>query len=247
MSTASTFDVTADRDPAADVLVVGLSSPGFAGVTATDYLTRHLESEEVGHVSPADFPTITPFAEGRPRNPTRIYDLEGTDMAAVVGEMFVPVPAASAFVDSLLSWVEEADISEVVVPYGIPFPHAPEEHDVFTVVTDAFRERRLDGGGFDGLRGGVLDGPVGELVGRSMNGAAPPAGALLTPVHPPGPDLEAALRLVDALEALYGVDVDEGELRRQSRELQEYYATLAERMQAVEEGSRDYPEDRSYM
>ncbi|WP_114575587.1 proteasome assembly chaperone family protein [Saliphagus sp. LR7] len=243
----STFDVTADGEPAADVLVVGLSSPGFAGVTATDYLTRHLPSEEVGHVSPAEFPTITPFAEGRPRNPTRIYDIEDTALAAVVGELFVPVPAAPAFVDSLLSWVEEAGISEIVVPYGIPFPHGPEEHDVFTVATDAFREHRLEGSGFDGLRGGVLDGPVGELVARSMNDAAPPTGALLTPVHSPGPDLEAAIRLVDALESLYGVDVDEGELRRQSRELQEYYATLADRMNAIEEGSRDYPEDRSYM
>lgn len=247
MSAPSMFDVTADGEPAADVLVVGLSSPGFAGVTATDYLTRHLPSEEIGHVSPADFPTITPFAEGRPRNPTRIYDIERTSLAAVVGELFVPVPAASAFVDSLLSWVEEAGVSEIVVPYGIPLPHGPEEHAVFTVATDAFRDRRLKGSGFDGLRGGVLDGPVGELVGRSLNSDAPPAGALVTPVHPPGPDLEAAIRLVDALESLYGVDVDEGELRNKSRELQEYYSTLADRMNALEEGSRDYSEDRSYM
>lgn len=247
MSAPSSFDVSADEAPAADVLVVGLSSPGFAGVTATDYLTRHLQSEEVGHVTPADFPTITPFAEGRPRNPTRIYDIEGTSLATVVGELFVPMPAASAFVDALLEWAEEADVSEVVVPYGIPFPHGPDEHAVFTVATDDFRERRLEGSELRGLRGGVLDGPVGELVGRSMNGAAPPAGALVTPVHPPGPDLEAAIRLINALEALYDVDVDEGELRQQSKELQEYYATLAERMQAMEEGSRDYPEDRSYM
>lgn len=247
MSDPSSFDVTAEETPAADVLVVGLSSPGFAGVTATDYLTRHLPSSEIGYVSPTEFPTITPFAEGRPRNPTRIYDVEGTDLAAVVGELFVPVPVAAAFVDSLLAWVEEADIGEIVVPYGVPFPHGPEEHAVFTVATDEFGDRRLADSELGGLRGGVLDGPVGELVGRSMNGAAPPAGALVTPAHPPGPDLEAAIRLVNALEGLYRIDVDEGELRRQSQELQEYYTTLADRMESLEEGNRDYPEDRSYM
>lgn len=249
------FGVTSDDDYSCEVLVLGLSSPGLAGVTAADYLSRDRSCTEIGYVAPETLPSIAPFAEGVPRNHTRIYDVDETPLSLVVGELFVPVWAASSFVDALLEWAERATVEEIVVPYGVPFPHGPDEHAVFTVATEAYRERRfaddrdLDER-FPGLRGGVLDGPVGELVSRSLNGRAPPTGALVTPSHPPGPDLEAALRLIDALEAIYEIDVEEEELRRQSEELRDYYSRLADRMTSLEEGAsrdRGYPEDRSYM
>ncbi|WP_255167007.1 proteasome assembly chaperone family protein [Natrononativus amylolyticus] len=250
MSPQASFDVTSARDGDSSVLVLGLSNPGFAGVTATDYLIRHLECEEVGHVAPDGLPSITPFADGEPRNHTRIYDVVDTPLALLIGELFVPVWAAAPFVDAVLEWASKAGIDEIAIPYGVAFPHEADEHAVFSVATETFRRRRLADAGFEGLTGGVLDGVVGDVVARSLNGDAPPTGALVTPTHPPGPDLEAALLLVDAIERLYGVDVDERELREQSEQLAQYYSTLADRMTAMGEGGpegRDYPEDRTYM
>ncbi|MCU4742078.1 PAC2 family protein [Halobacteria archaeon AArc-m2/3/4] len=250
MSTSPTFDVVAPDDYRCETLVLGLSNPGFAGVTATEYLSRHLACEEIGHVESGTIPAITPFVDGAPRNHTRIYDVRETPLALVVGELFVPVWAASSFVDALLEWTDRAGIDEIAVPYGVPYPHGPDEHDVFTVATESFHDRRLESHDGRGLRGGVLDGIVGDLIARSLNGDAPSTGAFVTPVHPPGPDLEAVLRLIDVFEAVYGIDVDEGELRRQSEELQQYFAALAERVDAIGEDSgrpRDYPIDRSYM
>lgn len=250
MSPHASFDVACPEDRDCSVLVLGLSNPGFAGATATDYLIRHLECEEIGHIAPDGLPAITPFADGAPRNHTRLYDVPDSPLSLLIGELFVPVWAASSFVDALLEWATAAGVDEIVIPYGVAFPHGPDEHAVFAVATEAFRERRLAGEEFDGLTGGVLDGIVGDVMARSLNGDAPPAGTLVTPIHPPGPDLEAALLLVDALERVYGFDVDERELREQSTQLAEYYSTLADRMNALrEEGPdvRDYPEDRTYM
>lgn len=250
MDDAPSFDVACPDDRRCDVLVLGLSTPGLASVTAVDYLVRHLEGEEIGHVSPEGFPSITPFEDGRPRNHTRIYDLPDSALTAVVGELFVPVRAGAAFADALLEWTDRAGVEEIVVPYGIPYPHGPDEHAVFSVATDAFRDRRSSVEDVPPLGGGLLDGVVGEVMARSVNGEAPPTGAFVTPVHLPGPDLEAALRLIDALEATYGVEVDEDDLRRRSAELREYYAALADRMNAADEDATadgQFPHDRSFM
>lgn len=253
MATEPAFEVQVAPDAdLPDALVVGIAHPGMAGLTATDYLVRHAGYEEVGHVATRALPDVTPFAEGVPRYPMRVYAGDDPPLSALVSEVFVPVWAADAFVDGLADWAADAGVEEVVVPYGVPFPHGPDEHAVFTVATEAYRERALADADLRPLAGGVLDGVVGELVSRGLDGTVPPVGVYATPVHAPGPDLEAALRLLDALQSVYGFDVPEAELRAQARELRDYYEELTQRMQALGEGegargSRDYPEDRMYM
>lgn len=133
---------------------------------------------------------------------------------------------------------------------GVPYPHAPEEHAVYYVATDEYRERRLSDTDVQALGGGFLDGAHGELLSRTAEGSAPPTGALVTPSHPPGPDLEAALLFVGALEGIYGLTVDAGELERLSADVRRHYEEMAKRLEAMTEGSatmegRDLPEDRA--
>jgi predicted ATP-grasp superfamily ATP-dependent carboligase len=64
MSPDSNFevDVSPDIEPG-QTLLVGLSSVGLAGLTAVDYLVRHSDAEEIGHVSPDELPAITPIED----------------------------------------------------------------------------------------------------------------------------------------------------------------------------------------
>lgn len=246
-----TIDVPSERETG-NTLLIGQSHVGMAGVTAADYLVRHLASTQIGHLEAAGLPAIAPFEEGVPRHHSRLYTLDGTRLSVLVGELFVPTGDAHAYTDALLEWATDRAIDEIVVLHGVPFPHAPEEHDVFYVATPSYRERRLSEQPFRPLKGGFLDGVVGELVTRSLDETAPDTGVFVTPTHPPGPDIEAALRLLDAAEKLYALDVDETELRQLAEEMQQYYEQLADRMASIAEGdgtlgSHDYPEDRMYM
>jgi uncharacterized protein len=247
------FDVrtSSDRDTGS-TLIVGQSHLGMAGVTAVDYLVRHLESTEVGHVAPEELPAIAPFEEGVPRHHSRLYDLHGTDLTVLVAELFIPVGVARSYADTLLDWANERAIEEVVVLHGVPYPHGPDEHEVFHVATPDYHETRLADAAFRPLKGGFLDGVVGEMVTRGLDETGLATGVFITPTHPPGPDVDAALRLLDALESLYGFEIDETELRQLGEQLEQYYEQLAERMAALVEGeepmgSHDYPEDRMYM
>lgn len=233
-------------------LVIGQSHFGLAGVTAADYLVRHLESTRIGHLASDEIPSIAPFENGVPRHPSRLYSLDGTSMMVLVGELFIPVGVARSYTDALMEWVTDNDVDELVVLHGVPFPHGPQEHEVFSVATPGYQANRLSDAAIQPLKGGVLDGVVGELVTRSLDATAPETGAFITPTHPPGPDIDASLKLLDALERLYGLDIDETELRQLGEELKQQYEQLADRMAALAEGdsslpSHDYPEDRMYM
>jgi len=253
MSPTDSFSVAEPTEQATgETLVVGQSHFGMAGVTAVDYLVRHLDSTAVGHVTAETLPAIAPFEAGVPRHHSRLYDLEDLPVTVLVGELFVPVPAARAYTDAILEWANDRPIEEILVLHGVPFPHGPEEHEVFYVATPEFAERRLVDQSLQPLKGGFLDGVVGELVTRSLDDAAPDTGVFITPTHPPGPDVDAALKLLAASETLCGFDVDETELREFGEQLQQYYEQLADRMATIAEGedslgSHDYPEDRMYM
>ena len=253
MADVPSFDVTVpdDRQPGR-TLVLGLSNLGMAGLTAADYLVRHLASEPIGAVVPDGLPAIAPFEAGTPRHHTRIYDLPDSPLAVLVGELFVPPTVAQPFARALMDWASRAGVEEMALLHGVPFPHGEHEHDVFYVATPRYRERHFADSDLPPLAGGVLDGAAGELVTRGLDDDALEVGVYVTPTHPPGPDVEASLRLIDALERHYDVDVDEAELQALSEKLRRYYTELADRMEALGQAeasvaARDFPEDRMYM
>ena len=96
---------------------------------------------------------------------------------------------------------------------------------------------------FDGAATNWFDG---------IDDRAPPVGVYVTPTHPPGPDIDASLLLLEAVQRVYGFTVDEKGLRARSEELKQYYRELAQRMESLGEGeqplaTREYPEDRMFM
>lgn len=248
---AFTVDVPEELPPG-QTLLIGLPHVGMASLTTVDHVVRTLPSEMIGGIAPAELPAITPFEDGIPRNHTRLYDLIDSDLVVLVGELFVPTVAASAFADMLAEWMTSQGIDEVAFLHGVPYPHGPEEHAVFYVATESYRSRHLTDAEIKPMKGGYLDGVAGEVVTRSMSDTAPPAGVFLTPTHPPGPDVEAAIRFLDAIESVYDLVVDRHALEELSAEIEAHYANLAERMAALEEQhqasmSTDFRDDRMFM
>lgn len=250
MPTDPSFEV--DISEGADLgetLVVGVADVGVAGLTTVDYLTSHAETTQIGHVRTHDVPDITPFSEGKPRHPIRLYSTAETDHSVLLSEVFLPVGVTDRIAEAVFEWAQSAGFEEIVVPFGAPFPHGEAEHAVFHVATEGFRERRLADTDIRPLPSGFFDGVVGELVTRGLDSDALDVGVLVTPAHPPGPDLDGALRLLEGFERVYDVDVDESELQTRAEEMKQYYQGLASRMQRLQESEsrRDYPEDRMYM
>lgn len=240
------FAFSTERPPS-NVLVAGFSQIGLAGLTAVDFVADHLDLAETGHVTANGLPTLTPFEEGRPRHHTRLLSRDDLDVTVMAGELFVPIGAAEAFSDAILDWVESNDVDEVVVLLGVPVPHGPEDHRTFFVATDDYRRHRLEDTSLAPMGNGFLDGVDGALVERGMSTDLR-VGVLVTPVHPPAPDVEAAIRLVEAVDGLYDVGVDTGPLEAFGEELADYYSELQEHLERrAESGDNQMQEDRMFM
>lgn len=256
MASDPSFTVeSTSQTPPGEQLLVGMAGVGVAGLTAADYLVNNVETEQIGHVRSRNLPDLTPFTNGEPRHPIRLYSTTDSDVTVLISEVALPPWAADPLTDALLDWAGSHDVAEVTVLHGAQFPHREEEHVVYHVATEAYREAHFPSEGdpeIGPLAGGFFDGVIGELLARALDGEGPPTGVLVTPTHMPGPDLDAAVRLLDALAPVCGIGVDERELRDRAEEMKRYFADLADRMQSMQEAEEpteghDYPANRMFV
>jgi len=246
MEATPTFEFHVDSDAdLGDQFLVGFASPGMASLVAVDTIVTESDTEKVGHATVSGMPTITPFTEGVPRHPIRLYT-GGDGPTLVVCEQFVPMEVGDRFADGLTTVAADHGVTEIAVLYGIPYPHGPEDHAVFSVSTAAFPQGGLDDADVEPLAGGFLDGAPATLLQRGLGEGGPAVGVLVTPAHPPGPDFDGALRLLAAVESHYDITVETTRLEEQSEEIQRYYEELSARIEA-ESADRDGSEDRMYM
>lgn len=237
------FDVRLD-DPT-ETLVIGTAEYGLAGLTAADYLTTQLELEEAGHISVDGLPAITPFDNGTPRRHTRLFSRSDLEVTVLVGELPIPPFAAASFADAIADHAAEYGTEEIVILSGVPFPHGPDEHRPFYIATDPYRESRLEGiDTVSPMVGGFLEGINAELMDRALDGSIPVC-VLTTPVHAMAPDIEAALRLLEVTDQIYGFDLDTEPLETFAENLTEQYETLAARLETERE--EHAADDRMYM
>jgi uncharacterized protein len=241
-TTTADVQITHASDPS-DVVLAGFSSFGLAGLTAVDFLVDHLDLELRGHVSAPGLPTITPFTEGRPRHPTRLYSRDDLDVTVLVAELSVPVSAGSAFAEALLDWTETGGVEEVVVLAGVPVPHGPDAHRTFYIATEDYHDRRLTDGDVAPMGTGFLDGVNAALMERGLDSSLGVC-VYVTPVHAQAPDVDAAIRLVETVEAVYDLGIDATPLTAFAERVHRYYADLAARLETEDP---DTPEDRMYM
>jgi len=135
LTPAFEFDVAPDA-VAGSRLVVGTASPGMVGLSAVDYLVTHADTTQIGQVTARGLPDVTPFSDGTPRYPSRLYSVADVDVTVLLSEVFLPVGVGEPFVDALVDFTDGHGIEEVTVVYGVPFPPGPDEHAAFYVATE---------------------------------------------------------------------------------------------------------------
>jgi uncharacterized protein len=240
-----TFELHGDPSLSA-TLLCGLAEYGLAGLTAVNYLVEALSLEPVGHVTADGLPTVTPFEAGTPRRHTRLFSAPDSSLTILAGELVVPPAAAAPLADEIVTWATRTSAQQVVVLSGVPVAHGPDDHRAFYIGSEGYQARH-DPAGSDvrPMAGGFLDGVNGAVTAAGMDAGVDTC-VYTTPVHAQAPDVEAALRLLDAVDAVHDLDLDTGPLREFADEVSRHYAELAERMNA-DRPEEQVPEDRMYM
>lgn len=234
-----------------ETVIAGIGGPDLAGLTAVDYLLGEYESTRIASIRTRGLPDVAAVTDGIPRHPVRLHRIDPLELSVLVSEVFIPVSLADRFADAIAAWLGQTEIASVTLLYGAQFPHGEAQHVPFLAAPERYRTR-VGEVPLEPLSSGLLDGIAGELLLRGMEDGFPDSGVIVTPAHLPGPDVEAALRLLDGLARLHDVAIDTTDLETRWEQLRDYYEGIAERMQAIQEAdgtatTRDFPEDRMYM
>jgi hypothetical protein len=112
-------------------------------LTAVDYPTQELDLVETGHLEAPSLPTITPFAQDRPRHHPRLYG-DGDQLAVPVGKLAVPRGASGPLSEELMTRASGEGVGEITILSGVPFAHGPDQYEPFYAATEDYAATRLE-------------------------------------------------------------------------------------------------------
>lgn len=227
------------REP---LVIAGFAGPGLVGGIAMMHLIQELGLRDIAHVKSRHMPPAVVFIDGMLRHPFRIYANDTGDLVAIVSEMPLPSDSAMPLASALLDWAETKGVKEVAVLEGVPVSGLPSERKSYCAAepekVSACKEHGIEminSGLITGIAGSILN----ECLTRKITGVV-----FLTPANATMPDPQGAAVLIDALNRVYGLDVDTTALVERAEEIRKKLEEVAQRRQQMlqQEMGREAPE-----
>jgi uncharacterized protein len=231
-------------------LLLACPEPSLAGVIAVEYVIDLLNMEEIGAIRIPELPPVVAVVNGAAKLPHRIFYNKDSGLLAIRQHMPIPPQIYAEFVGKVLDWAEENKVRDVIC---LSATAAAGEGDVVYFVTEEHLVDRFKSYGLTPLKEATVAGLEGAfldaVLGRSIDGALILAESkLLTAVKRlvesgrvgshrdvmlilndlvgrVGPDVAAALKLIDAVSKITGVPIDTSKMQEHAQK----YAFLVEK------------------
>lgn len=224
---AEVFEIK-QRKYNAPIVFAGFVGAGLVGPLSVGYIIGKLGMEEVGFMRSKHLPPSTVFIQGRLRHPFRFYSNKEGTICAIICEITLRMEGLYSLVASVLDWAEEKGSNEIVILDGVASnqPHdgksyCAAEEDLCRIMEDKGIQM-IPQGFITGIPGGILN----ECILRKIQGVT-----ILVRADQKSTDTEAAATLVEAVNKVYGINIDTADLLQQKekigvdfKELHEKYA-----------------------
>ncbi len=225
------------------LVVLGFAGAGLVGGIAVTHIVEQLGMKKVAHVQSKYMPPAVVFMEGELRHPFRIYSDERGKLCAVVCEIPLRSDGLYAIASSLLDWIEEKGVKEMVILEGFAVRGVPKERQPFCAA-EPEKIKECEERGVKIISSGIISGIAGSLLNecltRKITGMA-----FLVPAIAFMPDPEGAAVLIDTLNNMYDLDVDREELLNKAEKIKQRLKSVARRHQKMRqaEEKRGIPEN----
>ena len=197
------------------VIFAGFVGAGLVGTISVDYIINKLDMEEIGFLRSKHLPPSTVFMQGRLRHPFRLYANKDGSICAIICEIIINREGLYTIASSILDWAEKHGSNEIVILDGVASnkhdkkAFCAAEVDLCRVMED-HGVKMIPQGFITGISGGILN----ECLIRKIQGVT-----LLVKADETMPDILAAVTLIEALNKIYGLDVDTKELKKQKNQI----------------------------
>ncbi len=193
------------------IIFTGFVGAGLVGPIAIQQIIDKLNMKEIGFLRSKHLPPSTVFTQGRLRHPFRFYSNDAGDICAIICEIIINSEGLYTIASAILDWAEKNGSNEIIILDGI----ASNKHDkkaFCAAEADLCRVMEEHGiqmipqGFIIGISGGILN----ECLIRKIKGVT-----LLVKADETMPDTLAAVTLIEAINKVYGINVDTQDLKKQ--------------------------------
>ena len=197
------------------IIFAGFVGAGLVGPLSVGHIIEKLGMSEIGYMRSKHLPPSTVFISGRLRHPFRFYANKNGTICAIICEITLRMEGLYTIVTEILDWAKEKGSSEIVILDGI----ASDAHDnrAYYAAEEDLRRIMQDKnismipqGFITGVPGGILN----ECLIRDIRGVT-----LLAKADKTMADPDAASTLIDAINRMYGTDIENADLRTQKEKI----------------------------
>ena len=190
-------------------VVTGFAGAGFIGNTALMYAARTKGYKLAGYLYGDTMPPMMILVEGKPLHSFRIYTDPTDEYMFLVTEPMLQSDSAWAIGQSLMKWLKEKGVKEIVALEGFPFA----QKGILGFTTGA---KNLLNYGIQPISDGAISGVNASLLNEAMK-----EGVDWTTIFMPtrlisSVDYQGAVDAIQTLNTMFKLDVDTEQLRRMS-------------------------------
>lgn len=227
-------------------LIFAVPEAGLVGTIAASYLTQQLKLPELGYVESELIPEVIIVHEARAKPPIRIFGRP--DLALIVSEVPLSTNLSYQLANETAKWAKTKNVKTVIGLTSVPFEGRvdQEENEKPTVLVLASDNKMLDNlkdTGATRFEEGFIVGTYATLLKQCVVLGQPNL-TLMADAYRQFPDPGAAAAVVEVLNKILSINVDVGELLKQSEEIRlrmrQLMARTQQNMKKVAETAPSY-------
>lgn len=226
-----TFNI-ASKNP---IIIGGFPGMGLVGNIVSQYLIEQLSMEQVGRVDSRLFPPIAILYGGIVKGPVRIYESSEHEVIVIFSDIPIDPLISREVGRTIVDWIKTVNPKEVVSIAGLATN--TDEHKVYCAATDPEKLKAIQEG-LQIFEIGTISGVPGVLINECLNHEIP-AICLLGETRGPNPDPRAAIEVVQAINKIYGLNIDITSLKEQADEIEQVLHKLSQQLGEAEAKPRD--------
>jgi len=196
-------------------LIQSFSGSGAIGTILSTFLVKSLKMEQVAVVHAEDLPPVAIIKDGLIEQPIRIF--QNDQIALMSCEVSIPYSAVPDFIEMLVDFYIENEVSYIVPVGGLPSIMTPyEEINCYGIANNKETLSFLEEKGVEFLEEGVIYGTVVQTLELCGNKGFDDNFALLVECDPNTASYDSTKALVENLSKIFDFEFDEEEFENVS-------------------------------
>jgi len=222
------------KKPKNETIVEGFPGFGLIGTIATEFLMEHLQTEKIGIIEIEEIPAMIAIHDNKVIEPISLHYNKKFNLV-LVHAINIGRDLGWKLADVIDELAQTLQAKEIISLEGVGSPN-PGAGRIFYYATQESQVNTKLQQKASPLAEGIIVGVTGALLAKNIK---TPVIALFAEAESGLPDSKAAARIIEALDAYTGLNVDPKPLMKQAAEFEKKLKGIMSKTRKAEEVSEE--------